>query len=159
MAWIVVGLDDTLLEQDPLSGEYTQPTEGAAEAVAQLLEEGNRVTVWTSRFAPAPASMRNQLKEEIENTLQQLGFPPLEVWTGSTRPKADVFIDRRGVTYDGDWGLALAQVQQMLEDLGVEPGPQEGAAQAQLDADEVGEDPQAEELRKRYPQMGGDENA
>lgn len=140
MAWIGVGLDDTLLEQDPLSGEYTQPTEGAVEAMTQLLEEGNRVTIWTSRFAPAPEAKKQELKEEIEATLQALGFPPIEVWTGTTRPKVDVFIDRHGVTYDGDWGLALAQVQQMLEDLGVVPGPQEGAAQAQLDADALGED-------------------
>jgi hypothetical protein len=153
MAWIVVGLDDTLLEQDPMSGEYTQPTEGAVEAMMQLVGEGNRLTVWTSRFAPMPEQLKQQTKEEIEQTLMSLGFPEMEVWTGTTRPKADIFIDRHGVTYDGDWGLVLAQAQQMLEDLGVVPGPQEGAAQAQLEEGEVGDDPEAEQLRQQYQKL------
>lgn len=142
MAWIVVGLDDTLLERDPMTGEYTQPTEGSIEAMQQLAAEGHRMTVFTSRFAPMPDSKRNELKTEIEQTLQMIGFPPMEVWTGTTKPKADVFISKHGVTYDGDWGLALAQVQQMLEDAGAVPGPQPGAAQAEFAQDSVAQDPE-----------------
>ena len=134
MAWIVFGLDGTLLEKDPLSGDFTQPTEGSIEALNQLVEEGHNLTVYPGRFNKVPPSLRQKMKEDIEQTLQALGFPPMEVWSGTTKPLADIFIDRSAVTYDGDWGLVLAQTQQMLEDLGLVPGPQPGAAeQMQMD--------------------------
>lgn len=148
MAWICVDLDDTLLEKDPMSGEYSQPTEGAIEAMQTLMEEGNRLTVFTARFNPMPAQLRHQMKEELEQMLQQLGFPEMEVWTGMNKPSADIFIDNKAVTYDGDWGLVLAQTQQMLEDAQLAPGPQPGEAeQAELAGGEEGgeEEPQGEE--------------
>lgn len=136
MAWVCVDLDDTLLGQDPMSGEYALPTEGAVEAMQTLAGEGHRLTVFTARFNPVPAPVKQQMKEEIEMMLQQLGFPPMEVWTGTTKPSADIFIDNNAVTYDGDWGLVLAQTEQMLEDRGLLPGPQPGAAEAaQLQGD------------------------
>ena len=145
MAWICVDLDDTLLEPDPMSGEHTMPSEGAVEAMQTLASEGHRLTVFTARFNPMPSAARQQLKEEIEQTLQMLGFPPMEVWTGTTKPSADIFIDNNAVTYDGDWGLVLAQTEQMLEDRGLLPGPQPGAAEAQLDGEEEPEAQQGEE--------------
>jgi hypothetical protein len=129
MAWICLDLDDTLLAKDPMSGEYAMPTDGAVEAMQTLAQEGHRLTIFTARFNVMPASMKQQTKQEIEMVMQQLGFPPMEVWTGTTKPSADIFIDNNAVTYDDDWGLVLAQTQQMLEDRGALPGPQPGAAQ------------------------------
>jgi hypothetical protein len=136
LAWICVDLDDTLLQQDPMSGDYTMPSEGAVEAMQTLAGEGHRLTIFTARFNPAPAEVKQQMKEEIEEMMMQLGFPPMEVWTGTTKPSADIFIDNNAVTYDNDWGLVLAQTDQMLEDRGLIPGPQPGAAEAQLSQDE-----------------------
>lgn len=145
MAWICVDLDDTLLEKvpgepDPTTGEEGEeqdtPTEGAIEAMQQLVEEGHRITVFTARFNAMPASEKQRVKEEIEATLMEYGFPEMEVWTGTFKPSADIFIDNNAVTYDGDWGLALAQAQQMLEDRGLLPGPQAGAAQQAMLDDE-----------------------
>jgi hypothetical protein len=137
-AWICVDLDNTLVEKgpgevDPETMEEGEPqdipTEGAVEAMQQLAEEGHRLTVFTARFNPMPAALRNEMKQAIEQELQEMGFPPMEVWTGMNKPSADIFIDDNAVTYDGDWGLALAQAQQMLEDRGLAPGPQPGSAE------------------------------
>lgn len=127
MAWIVFALDGTLITQQELddgtgTGDtvpMSLPTEGAVEAVTQLMNEGHRVSVWTDRFAPMPEERKQQLREEIAQELLEAGFPELEIWTGTTKPAADVYVDRKAVTFDDDWGLALAVIQQQLEDQGL----------------------------------------
>lgn len=173
MAWIVFALDGTLLQQQPgalddtMTGDTDQmqtdpaqegveppmmsmPTEGAVEAVVQLMNEGHRVSVWTDRFAPMPEQRKEQLRQEIEQELLQAGFPEMEVWTGTTKPAADIYIDRKAVTYDDDWGLALAQVEQMLVDQGMAGGIDDGSlAMTNGYQDEQSpEQPQAEEQQE-----------
>lgn len=121
-AWIATELDGTLLES--FEPGQSQPTDGAIEAIQTLVNEGHRVTVYTSRFAPMPETERERLKGLIEEELASYGFPPLEVWTGTSRPSADVFLGHNHVTYDQDWGLALAQIQTMLEERGLLPAQQ-----------------------------------
>jgi hypothetical protein len=122
MAWICVGLDDTLI-QDMGDGQEL-PVDGAIEAMLQLTNEGHRLTVFTSRFAPMPDSEKQRLREQIEQDLLTHGFPPMEVWTGSTKPASDVFIDANNITFDNDWNLCMAQLGVMLDERGLSPGPQ-----------------------------------
>lgn len=140
MAWIVVDLDETLVVDDGMNGQM--PVDGAPEAVQQLVAEGHRVTVQTSRFAPMPASEKDRLKQQIEEDLQSYGFPPIEVWTGTTKPDADVFIGHNHITYDGDWGLVMAQTEMMLSEMGLQPAPPPGAG---LEGEEAPHQPPQEE--------------
>jgi hypothetical protein len=147
MAWVGVDLDETLVTKQvdemgqPMEGGEDMPSEGAVEAMQQLAAEGHRLTIFTSRFAPMPESEKQRLKEQIEQEIQQMGFPPMEVWTGTTKPSFDVYIGNEAITYDNDWGLALAQVQYMLEEKGLllpqadmqGEEPQDGAEQPSED--------------------------
>lgn len=118
MAWVCVDCDGTLLNVDPVSGTSI-PTDGSIEAMGRLANEGHRLTVFTARFTPMPDTDRERMRAELEQELASLGFPPMEVWAGATKPNADVFIDNKAITFDGDWSLALAQLYMMLGDSGL----------------------------------------
>lgn len=133
MAWICVDLDDTLISN--LGDGQEMPIDGAVEAMMQLANQGHRLSVFTSRFAPMPDSERQRVREQIEQELAQYGFPPMEVWTGTSKPAADIFIDDKAVTFDNDWPLALAQMQFMLEERGLVPGPQPDDGSPDLEPD------------------------
>lgn len=147
MAWIAIDLDDTLVQKfpDPMTGEESsQPTEGAVESMNQLVQEGHRLTVFTSRFAPMPDSEKQRLKEQIEQELAGFGFPPMEVWSGTHKPMADIYIGDEAITFDQDWGLAMAQLQYMLEEKGLVPGPQPDDGGAGLPPEEGEVPPEGE---------------
>lgn len=141
MAWICFDLDGTLIESAPPNMEDAEegdsPVEGAVEFCTQLASEGHRLTIHTSRFAPLPDSERNRLKQQIEQQLAGMGFPQMEVWTGTTKPDADLFIGKKNITLDGDFGLVMAQLQMMIQEQGLdapsmqdqEELPQEGDGQ------------------------------
>ena len=74
-----------------------------------------------------PESEKQRLKEQIEQEISSYGFPPMEVWTGTHKPSADIFIDNKAITYDNDWGLVLAQLEMMLSEQGLLPEQQMGA--------------------------------
>jgi hypothetical protein len=141
MAWIGLDLDDTLVQKappmDPATGQEMEmqpgeepqdsPVDGAVDAVNQLMSEGHRLTVFTARFKAMPDSEKQRMKEQIEQELQGMGFPPLEVWTGTHKPEFDLYVGNEAVTFDGDWGLALAQLQYMMNEQGLtQPQPEEG---------------------------------
>jgi hypothetical protein len=122
MAWIAFDLDGTMIDEQPEElGGGLIPIEGAVETTHRYFNEGHRLTVYTSRFAPMPDSERNRLKEQIEQDLAGLGFPPIEVWAGNTKPSADLFVSKDAVTFDGDYGLAQAQIDYMLAEKGLVP--------------------------------------
>jgi hypothetical protein len=149
MAWIGLDLDDTLvqkappidpesgLEMEPTGEEEDTPLDGAVDFCNQLASEGHRLTVFTARFRAMPDSEKQRLKEQIEQELVGMGFPEMEVWTGTNKPDFDVYLGNEAVTFDGDYNLALAQIQCMLED--------KGLAQPMPDPNDTPEEPPPEE--------------
>ena len=126
MAWLCWDLDGTLLTNSPEEeGGGLVPIPGAVETVTRYASEGHRLTVFTTRFAPMPQSEKFRLKSQIEQDLAGLGFPPMEVWTGTTKPMSDFYISKDAVTFDGDYNLLQAQLDYMMNERGLTQPQQE----------------------------------
>jgi len=113
MAWIAVDLDNTLVNARTGDAEP-----GAVEAMAELLKDGHRVTIWTARFAPRPEEEKKAVKADIEKTLSDAGIPYTDIWTGHNKPNVDAFIGDNLVPYKGNWGQSLAMLNMMIEHAG-----------------------------------------
>lgn len=118
MAWIAVQLEGTLTERDEVSGQFL-PLPGAVEAMNTLAQRANRLTVWSNALITMPGDKRQSWKESTEAELQAMGFPPLEVWTASFKPPADLILGTDMVPFDSDWPLALAQINTTLRSRGL----------------------------------------
>lgn len=124
MAWLCWDLDGTLVTSAPEEeGGGLTPVPGAVETVTRYANEGHRLTVFTSKFAPMPEQERFRLKGQIEQDLAGLGFPPMEVWTGTTKPMSDFYISKDAVTFDGDYNLLQAQLDYMMNERGLSAPP------------------------------------
>lgn len=155
MPWVAVELDNTLVQfaPDPMSGELgVAPVDGAVEAMNQLALEGHKITVYTSRLAAMPTANKQQFKDDVETTLVAMGFPPMDVWTGTTKPDADIFIGNNNVTFDGDWGLVLAQTQMMMEERGLIPPPMGDPASY-----EMGQEDTSGQMQDQVQETGSNE--
>lgn len=132
MSWLVFDLSGTLVQEGSPEeeGAGLQAIPGAVETLTRYANEGHRLTVFTSRFAPMPESEKFRIKTQIEQDLAGLGFPPVEVWTGTTKPAADFYISKDAVTFDGDYDLLQAQLDYMMNERGLtqpaQEQPQEG---------------------------------
>lgn len=113
MAWLAVDLDHTLVNPD--TGE-AEP--GAVDAMAQLLKEGHRVSVWTARFAPMPEDKKVEVQKQVEKVLSDASIPYSDIWTGHNKPNVDAFIGDNLVPYKGNWGQSLSALYMMLQHAG-----------------------------------------
>jgi len=108
---------------------YDPPVDGAQQAMAKLLEQDHKLVVFTCRIN---ATEKDDLNSwQVHNVLRQWfranGFPS-EFWdddkhgsavfttsdlveiTG-TKPHADIYIDDRGMRFEGHWNDVLHDLQ------------------------------------------------
>lgn len=120
MAWISFQLENTLVQMAPPEvGGGLVPIPGAIETVTRYSNEGHKLTVQSFRLIPMPDSEKFRVKKQIETELSQMGFPPMEVWTGTTKPMSDFHVSHDAVTFDGDYNLLQAQLDYMMNERGL----------------------------------------
>lgn len=110
---IAVDFDGTLFD----FGEdgNLHPISGAKEALKDLRLQGHRIVVYTCRTGIAQRK-GNLLQEVnfIKNILNANEIEYDEIFMGE-KMVADVYVDDRGVTFEGDWNETFRRVTRHLE--------------------------------------------
>lgn len=132
-----VDLDGTLLQpvnydlpQEP-SGQpkLMPPNRGASGAMGALKDLGWKVIIHTARFSKARSRQQAQhMLQELEDHLQRYDIHFDEVALGP-KPIAQVYIDDKAKTFDGDW---WAVVKDVTKQAYIKPDKQAGDSVAYM---------------------------
>ena len=83
------------------------PTPGAREAVDELRRRGFRVVIYSSRAASTAGA------DAIRDWLARYGFVGIDEVT-ATKPPAVLYVDDRGLRFEGDWHHVLLEVSRLF---------------------------------------------
>lgn len=99
---------------------------GAVEALRRLQDFGT-VVIHTCRVAPLELHTQGSreivwrdevaVTEEvraIKKKLRRRGLGDIEVWTRPYKPPALVYIDDRGLRFEGDWTETISQIEKLV---------------------------------------------
>jgi hydroxymethylpyrimidine pyrophosphatase-like HAD family hydrolase len=110
MKTICIDIDGTLVHYEEWQGEnYFGPViPGAADAVKQLRLNGWFVIIYTTRSDKAVIK-KFLIENKIEfDAINENPYQPINAIGG--KPIADVYIDDRAITFDGDWTTAYDKI-------------------------------------------------
>jgi hypothetical protein len=114
---IAIDWDGTLVENVwPAMGDWLP---GAVAALHQLVNDGHKIKIHTCRIGPfdvdeitlLPKPRQQKEINDIKAMLRKEGLHhKVKVWVKRGKPGADVYIDDRGLRFEGNWTTTLAQV-------------------------------------------------
>lgn len=111
---VCVDFDGVLAEFSDHIEDLGEPIEGGAEALKQLKNMGYKIIIHTAR------PHHDEHLQKIEDYLNEHGIPFDEInknsdcpWE-STKPLADLYIDDRGLRFEGCWDTALKKAIEIL---------------------------------------------
>jgi hypothetical protein len=115
---IVIDWDGTLVEEKwPGMGDWLP---GAKEAVATFLEFGYEVVIFSTRLAYVDIDevtpVDTQQAAKVRDMLNEAGLHEVRIWTEPWKPRAFIYIDDRGMRFEGDWENIIEQVEYLTKE-------------------------------------------
>lgn len=100
---------------------HGKPKPNAAAVIKRLLQQYD-VTIFSTRIAPVDVdgvTRRSgvEIAKEvrgIDRKLKQMGLPYIPIWQDPWKVGADLYIDDKGVHYDGNWLATEFEIERRL---------------------------------------------
>jgi hydroxymethylpyrimidine pyrophosphatase-like HAD family hydrolase len=116
MKTIAIDFDATIATYDGFKGKgvFGNPVEGASRVIKQLKQKGWKIIIYTTR------SETHQIIDYLDEhniPYDYINHNPKNIELGCSlgKPLADVYLDDRAITFDGNWGKALYDVENFSE--------------------------------------------
>lgn len=102
---LAVDLDGVIFEHRswPERGHFGKLTKGCIRALESLKNDGWDIVIHTARH-PDDFDL-------VEDKLQEIGVPYDRFWRGIGKPLADIYLDDRGIKFEGDWRVILRAIK------------------------------------------------
>jgi hypothetical protein len=110
MKTICVDIDGTLVHYEEWQGDnhFGEILPGAVDAMRQLREDGWFIIIYTTRGNREAVKIFLEANQIVFDAVNENPFQPNNARGG--KPIADVYIDDRAITFDGNWTTAVEKI-------------------------------------------------
>jgi predicted HAD superfamily phosphohydrolase YqeG len=113
---IAIDFDATITDYKKFQGKciFDSPLEGARESIQKLKEKGWLIIIYTTR---AESFAIREYLEKFGIPFDYINHNPYNAKFDCSlvKPKADVYLDDRAITFTGDWRKALEEIENFAE--------------------------------------------
>lgn len=116
MKTIAIDFDGTISEYKEYKGKgiFGEPVSGAKEAIKKLKDSGWSIIIYTTR------AESNQIREYLNShdiPFDYINHNPYNIENDCFhgKPKADVYLDDRAITFTGDWKKTTHDIENFEE--------------------------------------------
>lgn len=113
---LCVDFDAVIAQYDSFKGKgkFGEPIEGAKQYITRLAMDGWRIIIHTTR---SETDQIIKYLEKHEIPYDYINHNPVNYELGCNpgKPMADVYLDDRAITFDGDWEATYLKIQNFRE--------------------------------------------
>jgi hypothetical protein len=110
MKTVCVDIDGTLVRYEKWQGDhhFGEILPGAVDAMRQLRKDGWFIIIYTTRGNREAIKAFLESQKIVFDAINENPFQPDNARGG--KPIADVYIDDRAITFDGNWATAVEKI-------------------------------------------------
>lgn len=115
MKTIAIDVDGTIAAQDgDFDSDFVEAPLPGAVAALQELAKTCKIILHSCRTTPGFGEDPRAAQVVMAMWADEHGIPYDDIWTERGKPHADLYLDNKGMKFDGDWSVTLQRVKEAL---------------------------------------------